>query len=353
LAYECHDGKLKCETTTNPLKIMRTRNGKIARLPCSIRELLNQRLERAQPSPKLLDWLNALPEVQEVLQQDFDGEPVSRQNLSQWRQGGYQDWVARADLWAGIRNLYDFAEDMEEGREVEKADKVTTVLTARFADLLTRWNGECTREFEAKARALNGLCRSVTRLQRQVHWADRDAFETRRLLEKHDKKKLDALREKAVQQWMALLRVQPLAETFGGGTKGEKIARYILAMEGDRLHSKDAKLNFLPTDKFGEPEPKPGEAKSGKPTRKERMGKQARKAKRNNVAKPLEENEMGAKEAESTQDDAKPVKVCNSDLEQPKEEGLGAGLGLGLGTDEPSLPSFPSPEEAALPNLPS
>ncbi len=45
---------------------MHARNGKIARLPAALREELNSRLEQSEESPELLQWLNALPQVQEV-----------------------------------------------------------------------------------------------------------------------------------------------------------------------------------------------------------------------------------------------------------------------------------------------
>jgi hypothetical protein len=52
---------------------MSPRNGKIARLPRSIRDELNNRLEDSEESPELLDWLNALPDVREVLRKQFAG----------------------------------------------------------------------------------------------------------------------------------------------------------------------------------------------------------------------------------------------------------------------------------------
>src|SRR5580692_617932 len=107
---------------------MRTRNGKIARLPRHIREQLNRRLEDNQPGPKLLEWLNGLPEVQEVLKEDFDGEPISRQNLSQWRQGGYLEWSARKDLCDDTRNFADCADEMDECSNGELADAASIVL---------------------------------------------------------------------------------------------------------------------------------------------------------------------------------------------------------------------------------
>ena len=75
---------------------MRTRKGKIARLPREIRAEINHRLERSEPSPKLLAWLNALPEVRRFIDHDFAGVPISKQNLSEWRQGGFREWLAKS-----------------------------------------------------------------------------------------------------------------------------------------------------------------------------------------------------------------------------------------------------------------
>jgi hypothetical protein len=67
--------------------------GKIAQLPAKTREALNRRLHDGQPASVILPWLNALPEVQEILKDRFEAEPVSEQNLSLWRNGGFTKWV--------------------------------------------------------------------------------------------------------------------------------------------------------------------------------------------------------------------------------------------------------------------
>jgi len=84
---------------------MTARNGKIARLPRFVRKELNERLECSEPGPQLLDWLNALPQAREIVRDEFDGVPISKQNLSQWRRGGFQEWLARKELWAEARKI--------------------------------------------------------------------------------------------------------------------------------------------------------------------------------------------------------------------------------------------------------
>ena len=69
-----------------------TRNGKIARLPQAVREVINQRLADGEPGKALVTWLNGRPEVMAVLDRDFGGRGILEQNLSKLRQGGFVDW---------------------------------------------------------------------------------------------------------------------------------------------------------------------------------------------------------------------------------------------------------------------
>jgi len=78
-----------------------SRRGKIARLPQRVRDELNQRLLDGEPGKKLVEWLNGLREVKSVLKLHFNGSPITEQNLSEWKQGGFRDWLAKteADDW--------------------------------------------------------------------------------------------------------------------------------------------------------------------------------------------------------------------------------------------------------------
>src|SRR5512141_522847 len=92
---------------------MITRNGKIARLPKHVRHHLNSRLEDGEPGKQLGEWLNGLPEVQAVLKLRFGGRPISEQNLSEWKQGGYQEWLKLQESRYLVQHLSEEAEDLE------------------------------------------------------------------------------------------------------------------------------------------------------------------------------------------------------------------------------------------------
>lgn len=114
---------------------MKTRNGKIARLPKAIREQLNQRLADGEPCGSLLGWLHSLPEVIEVLVRDFGARAILKQNLSEWRQGGFREWEARQERLAHLRLLADEADDVEEAFP-HLPDRMAALLVGRFASLI-------------------------------------------------------------------------------------------------------------------------------------------------------------------------------------------------------------------------
>ena len=89
-----------------------TRTGKIARLPHSLRIELNRRLHDGGIGTDLIEWLNTLPEVKAVLHEHFSGNPINDQNLTEWKQGGYQDWLATEEVLAQASTLAENAGDL-------------------------------------------------------------------------------------------------------------------------------------------------------------------------------------------------------------------------------------------------
>jgi hypothetical protein len=114
---------------------MKARIGKIARLPKAIREQLNQRLADGEPCGSLLGWLHSLPEVIEVLVRDFGARAILKQNLSEWRQGGFREWEAKQERLAHLRLLADEADEVEEASP-HLPDRMATLLAGRFASVI-------------------------------------------------------------------------------------------------------------------------------------------------------------------------------------------------------------------------
>jgi hypothetical protein len=305
---------------------MNTRNGKIARLTRQLRNELNQRLERSEPGPKLLAWLNALPEVKELLKDEFDGIPISTQNLSEWRRGGFLEWLGRRELCGQAQDLREIGEDVDE--EVWQgvlADDAATVLAIRFGTLLSKWNGKVDEQFEARARVLNQIGRTVIQLQRETHRSRREAFELKQKRREDVEREDEEIKEQLTRPVFDVLKLKPMAALFGGGEAGRKIAEYVLAVRRGKLN---AELEISPEDKFEHEKPAAKKPKSVKPTRNRRTTKRVRKNRAKKAAKPLQEKEMGsAQEEESGPDQSSQAKpdqtslapVSVTELEPPVE----------------------------------
>ena len=82
-----------------------TRKGKIARLPAAIREQVNHRLFDGQTGPQIIAWLHTQPDVLTVLDEHFNEQPITSQNLSEWKSGGYQDWIGRREKVETLKQL--------------------------------------------------------------------------------------------------------------------------------------------------------------------------------------------------------------------------------------------------------
>jgi hypothetical protein len=142
-----------------------TRLGKIARLPRQIREELNRRLSDGEIGKHLVDWLNTLPEVQAVLAAEFGGRSINEQNLSDWKQGGFEDWLRHQEARAWARTLAEEEEDL-------KADSGSISLAERLTAPVLVGLGRLLRDVSARSGApeqskvVLGVARQLANLRR-------------------------------------------------------------------------------------------------------------------------------------------------------------------------------------------
>jgi hypothetical protein len=154
------------------------RKGKIARLPRDIRDQLNRRLHDGGQGKRLVGWLNALPEVQAVMAAEFAGRPIREQNISEWRKGGYSDWLAQQEALDVVRRVTADADDLQQGATEPLTDKLAPWIVARHfvaAKALAGENGQ------VDWKLLRELCNDVVALRRGDHYAERLRIERQRL----------------------------------------------------------------------------------------------------------------------------------------------------------------------------
>jgi hypothetical protein len=111
---------------------------KVANLQNDIREQLNLRLLEGETARELAAWLNALPEVQTILNSQFNGSAISEVNLTHWRQGGYLQWLTEREYFDSARALADG--DSAFAETGLSAERLLNMLTLRFGQLLMRWD---------------------------------------------------------------------------------------------------------------------------------------------------------------------------------------------------------------------
>jgi hypothetical protein len=142
---------------------MRTRRGKIARLPGVIRNELNHRLHNGALGKELVPWLNSLPEVQPALKERFAGRAITEDNLSEWRRGGFRDWQDQQERRARIRELSADYQNVDPEQNAARLNSHTqealALELAEELELISRMNGE------ERSKRLQRLIQEFCRLQ--------------------------------------------------------------------------------------------------------------------------------------------------------------------------------------------
>ena len=156
----------KSKPSTDPLDFGSiNRNGKIARLPRALRDRINLALYNRYPAKDLAQALNQMPEVKAVMAQSFSSRPLRPQNISEWKQGGYRDWLhhrqileQQSELAADAKDLSDTANGLP--------DSLFGMLTLNYAHLMMNRDQETAEEFEKKRKELSLVSQDISRIHR-------------------------------------------------------------------------------------------------------------------------------------------------------------------------------------------
>jgi hypothetical protein len=147
-----------------------SRTGKVARLPKAVREKLNLRLEDNEPAKDLLKWLNGLPQTRKVLKSLFNGAPINKQNLSDWKTGGFRDWQAQQEALNAMQQMADEAEELQSSSTELLSDKVSTWLLARYFMKLKQ---ALAAGGPNELKLLHRFCADIVALRRGDHYSAR------------------------------------------------------------------------------------------------------------------------------------------------------------------------------------
>ncbi len=233
------------------------RNGKIAKLLSTVRDELNVRMDNGENGGKLLRWLNGLPEVKATLQASFGGQPVSKQNLCEWRQGGFREWQLHYQWIHQAYELNRLTTDMEQVLDAPMlAGDMAKLLAVRYAALLNTWDGEADPKFERGLRLLRGLGQDIALLQRTLHRSSLQEIASDQHFEDDCNKRREKIRGMAMAPILARMEQNNLERLFGNyvdEAAARRLAEFVTAI----------KFN-LPLPKTPRPEP-PGQTSRSNP----------------------------------------------------------------------------------------
>jgi hypothetical protein len=215
-----------------------THVGKIGRLPKYIRDQLNRRIEDGQPGKELVKWLNCEPDALELLQEQFDGRPITEQNLSEWKQRGYPEWLQQQKTRLLVSNLTEQAEDLDDAADgMEISDRFASVIAAELM-VVTRARLEKETDPEKCWKIICEVLPKLSQLQcdghravrtmiRRERWNRETEREDEKIEERFEKKRKD----QHVNLFFAMHGKSTLAETLGGGEYGKKWADWLVRVQ--------------------------------------------------------------------------------------------------------------------------
>ena len=186
---------------TTPRKV--SRNGKIARLPHPVRDMVNRMLRNNIPHSKISEALTE------------HGVTATPRNISNWKtRGGYRDWCAEQDRAVETRLFQD---NLLEHLRTTDASQLSEVGLQLVATQLSQFflkqdvREQLTTDPEKFSTAINVLCRLTRQLHRLQKYRDDSA---RELGYKHNPERLKREIEKDLESTRNTYSAEKLGQTI-------------------------------------------------------------------------------------------------------------------------------------------
>lgn len=117
---------------------MQTRyyRSKIGRLPYAIRNELNERIREGFTGARILNWLNSSKEFKAVMKAE-KCELVNAQNLTDWRDSGYADWLKDQGEADRIRTIAERSMSLLAASGSDPSTVAARIAAASLIDLVS------------------------------------------------------------------------------------------------------------------------------------------------------------------------------------------------------------------------
>jgi hypothetical protein len=169
---------------------------KISNIPRAIREEFNRRLDDGEENKKLLAWVNAQPEVTSMLEKDFEGQPITKQNLNKWKKSAFRNWQLRQSALEFTNDV--LPDDLDPAVLERMSSKLMRFLQLRYAAVAGSLPAP-SDDPEVELRRLSDLCNNLTAMRRGDLSAERLAIEQQRLA--LEKSRADQEMEQQFWEW--------------------------------------------------------------------------------------------------------------------------------------------------------
>ncbi|HSI13911.1 MAG TPA: hypothetical protein VK961_17830 [Chthoniobacter sp.] len=212
-----------------------TRTGKIARLPQAIRQRLNERLADGEPQQLLVAWLNEHEIVRERLERFHGGRPITEQNLSDWKAGGFRDWERHQETRGMLREFLHETEELSaELAGEELLEKATNSVALALLQLLR--DAMAGHPKLEERQAVLQIARELDRMRRVSHEGQRVQLLVEKAHEPSDEPRKDRVDWKELQREVAEDVKEQKQEDAWLRVEAEMLrAEYVTGMETQTL----------------------------------------------------------------------------------------------------------------------
>lgn len=201
------------------------RQGKIARLPHALREEVNSRLLNGETSGVILAWLNAHKDAIRIWDQYFEGSPATAQNLSEWRLGGFKEWLSRKERADDLKTLSTFALDLaKSGGNI--ADGAAAILSGHILEALETFGNVVVtggKEDADKdpAEGLAAMAKAVSSLQKSQVAREKLTLDKRKTAQKDEEIRLarEKFEKQTVDKFMQFAQTKEAQAILNSGAK--------------------------------------------------------------------------------------------------------------------------------------
>jgi hypothetical protein len=158
---------------------------------------------------KLVRWVNE--EVRFFLRDSDESRRlrITEQNLSEWRSGGYQDWLRHEEARQFLKGMAEQAGEMDEAADGKSiCDRFGALVAVDMARLAKKFLEQETDDEKRWAR-LKEISKELSRLRRDEHramctWIKREQWEWRREREDHADEE-ERIQKEERSKWVAAL----------------------------------------------------------------------------------------------------------------------------------------------------